>query len=193
VSDRFSVIVSVGTYHLPFERLGNWIASWTEQHPEAFVEVQHGVSTPVPGATNHTMLPHPEPLQRYRDASAVVLQGGAGGVMDARLLGLVPIVVPRLPELGEVVDRHQVEFADELARLGLVHVAGSKERLYELLDAARAGTLTTRTIAGRQTDGTTAVLAALTAPFPARRRSSLVPRILVSARAGRPRTRRRGR
>ena len=46
---------------------------------------------------NHEVLSHKELLEHYRAADAIVLQGGAGGVMDARKVGRIPIVVPRIP------------------------------------------------------------------------------------------------
>jgi hypothetical protein len=54
--------------------------------------------------------------------------------MDCRALGLVPIVVPRLRRLGEVVDDHQVAFARRMALAGDVHVAETEPNLHRLLD-----------------------------------------------------------
>lgn len=117
------------------------------------------------------MLPHADLLASYASASAVVVQGGAGGAMDAVALGVVPIMVPRVPELDEVVDRHQVVFARELARLGVVHLAEDRATLCGLLDQAVRGALITRSSADFSTPGSQAVsraLSALPVPQPSR-------------------------
>ena len=86
---------------------------------------------------NHEMLSPKELLEHYSSADAIVLQGGAGGVMDARKVGRIPIVVPRIPVDHEVVDNHQVVLCRRLADLGLVHVAESADELARLLDGVR--------------------------------------------------------
>jgi UDP-N-acetylglucosamine transferase subunit ALG13 len=135
--------------------------------------VQHGTSRPVRGATNHEIIPHPELLDLYRDASVVVLQGGAGGIMDARELGIVPIVVPRVPVGDEVVDDHQIVFGRRLHDFGLVHLAESRETLHVLLDRAAARTLSVRPDSQPETPGPSAVATALdtlmAGPLPGRR------------------------
>ncbi len=141
---RGLVLVSAGTYHLPFERLGQWMEPWIARHPDIDVVVQHGTSSPVPGARNVTMVPHGDLMRLYDEADAIVLQGGAGGVMDARSRSRIPILVPRRPDLGEVVDRHQLEFARELAILGAAHTVETAATLHEALTDAVAGRLPTR-------------------------------------------------
>jgi UDP-N-acetylglucosamine transferase subunit ALG13 len=159
----FSLVVSVGTYHFGFDRLMDWTQSWLERHPEAVATVQHGTSRTVPGADNREIIAHPELLDLYRDASVIVLQGGAGGVMDARELGLRPIVVPRIPVDDEVVDEHQIVFGRRLRDLGLVHLAESEAELHELLDQALASTLSVRPEHRPETPGAAAVASALDA------------------------------
>lgn len=179
------VVVSVGTYHQPFDRLIDWAAAWWRTRPEVGLLVQHGVSRPLPGADNRVMLPHAELLDAYAAASVVVLQGGAGGVMDALARGVTPILVPRLPEFNEVVDGHQVLFARELARLGLVHLAEDPATLAALLDRAVDGGLTTGDQAALALTGADRVLELLDAvPAPLdrgtrRRRLLRLPRDLV--------------
>ncbi len=157
------MVVSAGTYHFGFDRLMDWTQSWLELHPEVVATVQHGTSRPVPGAVNREIIPHPELLDLHRAASVVVLQGGAGGVMDTRQLGIVPIVVPRVPMNDEVVDEHQIVFARRLRDLGIVHLAESKEELHRLLDQALSSTLPVRPEGGSATPGAAAAAAALNA------------------------------
>jgi UDP-N-acetylglucosamine transferase subunit ALG13 len=170
----FSLVVSAGTYHFGFDRLMAWTESWLREHPDVHATVQRGTSRPVDGATNREIIPHPELLDLYRNASVVVLQGGAGGVMDARELGLIPIVVPRVPVGDEVVDDHQIVFARRLRTLGLVHVAESEAELHQLLDRALVEDLPVRPEQQPDLPGPVAVGRALDAllagPPPARRR-----------------------
>lgn len=138
------IVVSVGTDHHRFDRLTGWLSQWWERNPEVQLVVQHGTSTPIAGARNSELMPHPELMQWFRSADAVVLQGGPGGVMDARANGIQPIVVPRDPARGEHVDGHQLDFAAHLAERGLAHVVTEEVTLTQLLDATVAGTHTWR-------------------------------------------------
>lgn len=133
------VVVSAGTYHLPFDRLSQWTQNWLQGRDDVRVVMQHGPSAAVDGAENVEILPYGELLELCRRADAVVLQGGAGGVMDMRALGIVPIVVPRVPGDGEVVDDHQLVFSAEMESLGVIRRALTAESLGELLDGALSG------------------------------------------------------
>ncbi len=152
MSDSFTVVASVGTYHHPFDRFVQWLEPWTTRN-RATVVFQHGATRPMRNSQNHEVLSHRELLEQYRAADAIVLQGGAGGVMDARKVGRIPIVVPRLPVNQEVVDDHQVILCRRLADLGVVHVAESAEDLARLLDGTRAGTVSTRLDKRRKSQG----------------------------------------
>jgi exopolysaccharide biosynthesis polyprenyl glycosylphosphotransferase len=152
VREELTVVASVGTYHHPFDRFVDWLEPWTAAH-DVDLTFQHGATRPIEGADNRTMMTPGDLLERYRDADVVVLQGGAGGVMDARRAGRIPIVVPRVPVDQEVVDDHQVVLSRRLAELGLVHVAETREQLHRLLDEVAAGTLPTRTGELEPTEG----------------------------------------
>lgn len=136
---RPSVIVSAGTYHLPFNRLTEWMEPWTKAHPEVHVVMQHGPGKPLGGAENHDVLPYAQLLTLCSDADAVVLQGGAGGVMDMRALRRIPIVVPRVPIDDEVVDDHQLIFTERAAELGIIRRVLTKEQLWSAIDSELAG------------------------------------------------------
>ena len=152
MSDSFTVVASVGTYHHPFDRFVQWLEPWTTRN-RAKVVFQHGSTRPMRNSENHEVLSHQELLEQYRSADAIVLQGGAGGVMDARKVGRIPIVVPRIPVNQEVVDDHQVILCRRLADLGVVHVAESAEELARLLDGTRAGTVSSRLDKSRSSPG----------------------------------------
>ena len=81
------------------------------EHPEVHVVMQHGPGKPLRGPRTTTCC-HTADCSTVPHADAVVLQGGAGGVMDMRAIGRVPIVVPRVPVDDEVVDDHQLIFTE---------------------------------------------------------------------------------
>lgn len=161
---RKSVVVSVGTYHLPFNRLIDWTQPWVTGHPDVDVFVQHGPSQPVAGAENVEILPYAELLRRCEKADAIVLQGGAGGVMDMRALDRIPIVVPRVPQGHEVVDTHQLLFTAEMEAIGIIHRVTTRAALWERLDDALAGRIPTRSTHAAPTPGVERVTQLLEAP-----------------------------
>lgn len=146
-------MVSAGTYHLPYDRLGAWVGSWFQSNPEAHVIYQHGPGRPMDNAENREILPASELMELFRTADAVVLHGGAGGIMDLRAVQRLPIVVPRRPELGEVIDNHQLLFTSQAESLGLVYRANAMEDLARYLDAALEGKLKTRSGPLEPTEG----------------------------------------
>ena len=160
-----TIVVSTGTYFRPFDRLIDWLEPWASIHPDVAFTVQHGPGHPLPGATNSDFLAFEDLASQFDSADIVVLQGGAGGVMDAREHGRVPIVVPRLPGGGEVVDDHQLLFCRRAASLGLVYCAESAAELYSLLAAAIAGRIPTRVTDVEPTPGSSRLAALLSAPF----------------------------
>lgn len=174
------VVVSAGTYHLPFDRLSDWMEPWVAAHPDVRVVVQHGPSRGVAGAENHDVLPYHDLLELCRAADAVVLQGGAGGVMDMRAIGRVPIVVPRVPVHDEVVDEHQLIFTDQAERLGVVRRATTREQLWGYLDEMLAGRLETHAPTPEPTPGI-AVAVGMLAAVPPRLPSGVRRRRMMRA------------
>ena len=162
-----TVIVSAGSYHLPFNRLVDWMEPWVLRHPEVQVIMQHGPSRPLPGAENHRTLPYQRLLAICADATAIVLQGGAGGVMDMRALRRIPIVVPRIPVDDEVVDDHQLLFTERIADTGAIYRVLEREQLWRYLDLAISGALTTEAPRPDPTAGVQNVFAALSELPPA--------------------------
>ena len=142
-------VVTVGTDHHRFDRLMDWLEGWEAQHPGVVRwVVQYGSSRPMAGADNFSIKPRPELLEILRAADLVVTQGGPGGIMDSRECGTVPIVVPRLARLNEVVDDHQVAFAEHLARNGLLILAQTEDELFASLDRAVADVASLRVVGG---------------------------------------------
>jgi UDP-N-acetylglucosamine transferase subunit ALG13 len=61
-------------------------------------------------------------LEEIRRASVVITHGGAGTALVCIRQGKHPILVPRLARHGEVIDDHQVGFAEKMAEAGLAAV-----------------------------------------------------------------------
>ncbi len=133
--DRPFVVVTVGTDHHRFDRLLDWVRHWLETVGDAVECVfQHG-STPLGASlTGHSLMPHDEMLQLLGRADLIVAQGGPGSIMDARACGVLPIVVPRLAALHEVVDDHQVSFCRRMAEIEYIALAEDEPALHALLD-----------------------------------------------------------
>jgi UDP-N-acetylglucosamine transferase subunit ALG13 len=133
-------VVTVGTDHHPFDRLIGWINDWLGQHPAripAFF-AQFGSASTEPLCAGSRFLDAGQLDQVLGDADVMICHGGPGSIADAWHRGQVPIVVPRLRRLGEVVDDHQVDFCVKLAALGRVRLAQDREVFAGLIDEATA-------------------------------------------------------
>lgn len=137
-ADRPVVVGIAGTDHHRFDRLVTWLDRWAEQRDGVTCIVQHGTSKAPTFARGVQLVAHDELLRLVGRASAVVCHGGPGAITEARAAGLLPIVVPRDPRLGEHVDGHQQRFAALMSGKGLIRVARSGDELGRLLDDALA-------------------------------------------------------
>lgn len=132
------LVVTLGTTHHRADRVSGWLEGWLGEHPDVTCLFQHGTSRPIDGARCVAMLPRSELVSAQEHADVVVVQGGTGSVMDARSVGRKPIVVPRRPDLEEVVDDHQIAFARRLDRMGWAIDVESAADFASALSAAMA-------------------------------------------------------
>lgn len=131
------MVVSLGTDHHKFDRLVGWVDEWLGSRDEKpACVVQHGASRPPENARGITRMPRQQLLSLYAQATVVIVQGGPGSILDAREVGHLPIAVPRLPELNEVVDGHQVAFSRTMAEHGNALLAEDFETFIERTEAA---------------------------------------------------------
>lgn len=144
-SDSYSVVVSLGTDHRPFPRLVDWVDQYLSTHPNVSCLLQHGSSRPSHMATSVPELSHAELVERYRQASVVVVPGEPSAVLGVRKLGMVPLVIPRVAARGEHEDDHQTVFTDHMVCAGHVRRPQSAAQLATLLDAALSDPSTLRT------------------------------------------------
>jgi UDP-N-acetylglucosamine transferase subunit ALG13 len=120
--------VTVGTDHHRFDRLIDWLEDLVPGVLSGDdILVQHGAARASSILGNRDYIPRGELLELMRAADVVVGHGGPGTIMDARSVGRLPVVVPRLAHLDEAVDDHQVAFTRRLAAQGLVVVAEHRD------------------------------------------------------------------
>jgi UDP-N-acetylglucosamine transferase subunit ALG13 len=121
------IFITVGTSHVPFDRLVRAVDLIAGAEP---VIVQHGASQVRPvRATLVDFLPFDEVMEHMRFARVVVTHAGVGSVMAALSAGKRPLVVPRRRSFRETSDDHQLEFARRLAREELVTAVEDPNRL----------------------------------------------------------------
>ena len=130
------VVVSVGTDHHPFDRLVNWVDSWASNQQDVDVVLQRGTSAEPKTLSSSDLIPHPDLCELFARATAVVSHGGPSTVMDARMTGRLPIVVPRDPAFGEHVDGHQLRFADHLKKHNLARVVTTETMFVAAIEEA---------------------------------------------------------
>lgn len=123
------IFVTVGTDHHPFTRLIDWVDDWASGRNDIALTVQHGSSRPSRTGTNHELLDADEIAAEYAKADLVISQVGPGTIADANGAGHRPIVVPRDPSLGEVVDDHQVAFGQFMDARGRCVCLHTEEQL----------------------------------------------------------------
>lgn len=112
------IVVTVGSNGAPFDRLLRELegVAGTEE-----MLVQHGPShIRPPNARCVAFLHFGELEAAVRSARIVITHAGVGSVLLSLMNSKRPIVVPREARFGEVVDDHQVHFAERLAREELV-------------------------------------------------------------------------
>lgn len=141
----FTMTVSLGTDHHPFERLIEWIDDWVDQQEDdVIVYLQAGFTEREADGRTADFIDHERLSQWFGLSDVVVVQGGPGGILDARTAGRLPIVVPRRAHLGEHVDDHQVIFARAMANAGRVISCETQAELHSLLTDAKSGRLALR-------------------------------------------------
>jgi beta-1,4-N-acetylglucosaminyltransferase len=132
-----STFVTVGNATQPFPRLLVAIAEQAERLPQP-VTIQYG-NNDFSCETCQTVafMKMEEFAENLAKATLVVMHAGAGSIIHAIQAGKVPVVVPRRAEYGEIIDNHQIEFAQSLATEGRVvvleDVAGLERAIKEAI------------------------------------------------------------
>jgi UDP-N-acetylglucosamine transferase subunit ALG13 len=83
-------------------------------------------------------VPAAELEQAMREADVVLAHAGCGSALSALAAGKYPVLVPRDPQHGEVIDRHQIEIARWLGERGLAFASTPENLTFGDLKAAAA-------------------------------------------------------
>ena len=135
-----STFVSVGNAVQPFPRLLNAVARIIGELPSP-VFVQHG-RTPFDhaGCTAVPFVDMEQFAREVKGASVLILHAGAGSMIHAIGAGKIPIVVARRARFGEVIDDHQVDLAEVLAREKWIRLVDDLDTLAAVVrDVQREG------------------------------------------------------
>lgn len=128
-----STLVTVGNSTQPFIRLLNMVAASLDGLPRPVI-VQHG---PAPFDDRRCVcigkLPKLDYHRHLANASLVICHAGQGALLEAAALGKAIVTVPRLAELDEHVDDHQIEFAEFFVERGWAVVPSPGETLVEAM------------------------------------------------------------
>jgi UDP-N-acetylglucosamine transferase subunit ALG13 len=123
------IVVTVGSSVIPFDRLIDAVGTLP---PDRRLVVQTGPSHVRPAAAECVeFMPFEQLVAYVREADVVVTHAGVGSTMLALTNGKRPILVPRLPRLGEAIDDHQLIFGRRMAAAGLATIVEDVERLPE--------------------------------------------------------------
>jgi UDP-N-acetylglucosamine transferase subunit ALG13 len=131
------IFVTVG-HQMAFDRLVRWIDLWKEKNPEQDVFAQIGKKAYIPRHVRSQPYLSPAEFERALDqSSAVVAHAGTGIILSALYFAKPLLVVPRLGNLGETRNDHQVATAEHFASLGLVKLATSETEFMSSLGTLR--------------------------------------------------------
>lgn len=132
------ILLTVG-HQMAFDRLVRWTDEWVALHPEVEVLAQIGEGAYRPRHMSvKTYLSPAEFESRLQQADAVVAHAGTGTILKALYIGKPLLVVPRLAELGETRNDHQVGTARHFAGQGLLQVAEDAATFGRLLGSLSA-------------------------------------------------------
>ncbi len=131
------ILVTVGTEQFLFNRLMQWldraIAQKLIQPEQEEIVIQYGSCTLVPqGVKGYSVLKETEFLSLVEQARIIVAHCGEGTLDLLANITKPFILIPRTSKFQEHVDDHQLELAEQLAKLG-IPIANSLEDLVDFI------------------------------------------------------------
>ena len=128
------IFVTVGA-QMAFDRMIRAVDEWAGSHGRTDVFAQIGPAEYTPRHIAHTQfLEPPQFAERAKSASVIVAHAGMGSIITALTLGKPILVMPRLGDLRETRNAHQVATARRLNELGKVAVAMDERERTARLD-----------------------------------------------------------
>jgi UDP-N-acetylglucosamine transferase subunit ALG13 len=129
--------VTVGNATQPFDRLLDGVKQVLSELPSPVV-VQHGSTAfHAPGCVAARQLGMEEFAELIQTSELLIMHAGAGSIIHAIQAERCPIVMPRRADRGEVVDNHQIEFAEDMAARELVIMVHDPSGLLAAVREAR--------------------------------------------------------
>ena len=120
---------------MPFDRLLRLVDQWAAAHPEHEVYAQTGDTAYTPQHIDHqAMLGRDEYEALVDRCDAMVAHAGTGTIIDCLLRNKPLLVLPRLSELGETRNDHQVGTARHFAEQGQILAAFDEQELLQQMD-----------------------------------------------------------
>jgi UDP-N-acetylglucosamine transferase subunit ALG13 len=131
-----STFVTVGNANQPFRRLLEAVETNIAHLPKP-VFIQHGHTPCVPGDfTAKPFVGMEDFVQLVHHSQLLIMHAGAGAMIHAITAGKRPVVMPRLSAYGEVVNDHQLEFAEAMAGVGKAWLARDTHELKQAIESA---------------------------------------------------------
>jgi len=133
------IFVILGMDVYPFDRLARAVDELQRDGTcgEDFF-LQLGASSYLPKhARFERYLSFGDVCEHIRQASVVITHAGAGSTLVCIQQGKHPVLVPRQPRYGEIVDEHQLPFADKFGQLGLATTVHEMPELAGAIAAVR--------------------------------------------------------
>ncbi len=133
------IFVILGMDVYPFDRLARMVDELERDRTcgEDFF-LQLGASKYEPRhARFERFLTFGDVVENIRKASVVITHAGAGSTLVCIQQGKHPVLVPRLPQYGEIVDEHQLPFAEKFGALGLATTVREMSELPAAIASAR--------------------------------------------------------
>lgn len=128
------IFVTVG-HQMPFDRMIRLVDQWAGKHPEHSVFAQTGESTYQPQHMEFArLLERDDYAARLNQADAVIAHAGTGTIIDVLLQNKPLLVLPRLGDLGETRNDHQIGTAQHFADQGQILAAFDEQAFLQKID-----------------------------------------------------------
>jgi beta-1,4-N-acetylglucosaminyltransferase len=148
-----STFISIGNGTQDFSRLLDAVKGIAHGLPQPVI-VQHGRTRFESDTIEHFDFTDEAGFLGYlRACSLFITHGGGGSVFSAIKLGKKAVVVPRRKVHDEIVDDHQLAFAEELAKQGMIVPVYDVAELQAAVDEA----ITNPSLPGRTDDASSAI------------------------------------
>ena len=134
MGERALIFVTVGT-QLPFDRLIKTVDEWSGINPTVNVFAQIGPTDFQPRHLESVTFLSPDRVDYYfKNAELIVSHAGMGSIISALKYKKPILIFPRLSELGEHRNNHQVATAKRFGERTGVFVAWSEDDIRASLD-----------------------------------------------------------